>query len=75
MAAFFQSQRYSLAVTSSAKQAQRRFSRLRSCPGLLGLNGRGTTINITGNHISSDYDVDRIGNQLVKRLKLAGVKV
>ena len=48
---------------------------LAKLPGLLGLNGRGLTINITGNHIASDYDVDRIGNQLVKKLKLAGVKV
>ena len=48
---------------------------LAKLPGLLGLNGRGTTINITGNHIASDYDVDKIGNQLIKRLKLAGVRV
>ncbi len=31
------------------------------------------TINITGNHIASDYDVDRIGEQLVRKLRLAGV--
>lgn len=30
-------------------------------------------ITITGNHIASDYDVDRIGEQLVRRLRLAGV--
>lgn len=32
-------------------------------------------ITITGNHIASDYDVDRIGQQLVRRLRLAGVIV
>ncbi|NPV30487.1 MAG: tape measure protein [Firmicutes bacterium] len=31
------------------------------------------TINITGNHIASDYDVDRIGEQIVRKLRLAGV--
>ncbi|SMC39420.1 hypothetical protein [Papillibacter cinnamivorans] len=36
-------------------------------------NGKGVVINITGNTISSDYDVDRIASQLVKKLKLAGV--
>lgn len=40
-----------------------------------GYTGGGVTINITGNKISNDYDVDRIGDQLVKKLKLAGVKV
>ncbi len=37
----------------------------------------GNTINITitGNTISSDYDVDHIADRLVKRLRLAGVRV
>lgn len=32
-------------------------------------------ITITGNTIASDYDVDRIGQRLVQRLRLAGVSI
>lgn len=39
-----------------------------------GFSGGSINITITGNTISSDYDIDRIGNQLVKKLKLAGVR-
>ena len=35
--------------------------------------GGGINITITGNTISSDYDIDKIGDRLVKRLQLAGV--
>lgn len=40
-----------------------------------GYGSGGVIINITGNTIANDYDVDRIGNLLVKKLKLAGVTV
>lgn len=40
-----------------------------------GAAGTNITINITGNRISSDYDVNRIGDQLVRKLRLAGVYV
>ncbi len=33
------------------------------------------TINITGNKIANDYDINRIGDQLVRKLRLAGVYV
>lgn len=36
-------------------------------------NAGGIYIDIHDNKISNDYDVDRIGNELVKKLKLAGV--
>ena len=35
--------------------------------------GKSIVVNITGNQISSDYDIDRIGNQLVDRLFKAGI--
>ncbi len=40
-------------------------------------SGYGGMINITitGNTISNDYDMDRIADRLVKRLRLAGVRV
>lgn len=45
---------------------------------LLGIMGRaggggGLQVVITGNHIAGDYDVDRLGDRLVARLRLAGV--
>ncbi len=40
-----------------------------------GIAGANITINITGNRIASDYDINRIGDQLVRKLRLAGVYV
>ena len=37
-------------------------------------SGGNININITGNHIASDIDINRIGDKLVAKLKLAGVR-
>ena len=37
-------------------------------------SGGNININITGNHIASDIDINKIGDKLVAKLKLAGVR-
>ena len=41
------------------------------------MQGAGTIINITitGNTIASDYDIDKIGDKLIRKLRLVGVKI
>lgn len=38
-----------------------------------GVSRGGITINITGNNIARDYDVDRIGDMLIRRLRREGM--
>jgi phage-related protein len=38
-----------------------------------GGGGKNVTVNITGNHIASDYDVDRMMDKVVKKLRYEGV--
>jgi hypothetical protein len=38
-----------------------------------GRKGNTIHINVTGNHIANDYDVERIANTIVKRLRFEGV--
>jgi TP901 family phage tail tape measure protein len=43
--------------------------------GQLATSGGGIVVNVTGNNISNDYDIDRIGEQLVSKLRLAGIGI
>ena len=43
--------------------------------GFVGAGGATVQILITGNHIASDYDIERIGDELISHLRRKGVKL